>query len=510
MARQTLPDPATNPDLYAYGDNADGSREVFVERQRYNNSIFTSEVAPNFVESWGAFRFYGIINNLGNPVTVDTTRLRALRYTNGVTHYALDFVADAWADFVTRINEMVQDNELYTNSPWATIAVGKGWISPEVEYENYMFDVVYPAFNETYLGIPGNTQKVQNIETFIAVFDDFIQDVLDQGGPLTFSGFIESSYLSLLSSGLMIEVDTDATYDDDFAKSYSYKDSNFSLVARIANQYGFAVDKNIPWRFIADLRNPAMQEYMHGIEPEGFIVDNSPVITCEPYFGPPELAPRAFGYSQVPGMEDVKRHVNVYFSDDGTPETGYLTYQEVKNASQEKIYQILFSTSYRESWTRDAPLLVTYLVSLYNALVNYEPILTVPRTGPNPSGCSGATIIVERSAIDEDAFGKLYDNRWVLKTLYLSRTRERNTLKNPVGRAQDIQRIMNIYNLTPVDSFENALRYFQEQFVGPADVDPLTLGRVGDIIGKETSRDSSTDENISDAGRQERMRRYLR
>lgn len=511
MARQTYPDPNADPDFYAYGDNNDNSREIFIERQRYDKEIFTPDLAPNFVETWGALRYYGVINNLGNAVTVDSSRLKALRYTNGVTHYALDFVADAWSDFVTRINDMVRNNELYTNSPWASIVAGKAWSSPQLDYENYMFDVVYPAFNEIYLTIPGQTQHIRNIETFMDIFNDFVVDVLSQAGPLTYSGFLESSYLSLLSSGLMIEIDTDTPYDDDFQKSFSFRDANFTLVARIANQYGFSIDKNIPWRFVADLRNPAMQEYMYGVPAEGFIVDNSPVLTCEPYFGPPELAPKAFGYSQVPGMEDVKRHVNVYFSEDGEPQTGYLTYQSVRGSSQERVFEILFSTSYTEAWTRDAELLVTYLVSLYNALVDFEPIISIPNQNRhNGDACASRTIVVERESIDESAFHNLYDERWVLKTLYLSRTRERGTLKSPIHRAQDIQRIMNIYNLTPEEAFMNAMRYLQEQFIGPLDGGPLTLDRVGDIIGTETSDNKSADENISNAGRQERMRRYLR
>ena len=483
MARQDKPDPAANPDAYAYGENGDNSREIFTERQHYAKVVFPDNLLPNFMDTWGEDRFYGTVNHKGNVVTVDEDRLRPLWYSNGGTHFALDFVADAWSDFSLRLQTLVKGGQLYQNSPWSQPLAGKGWASPSLEYEKYMFDVVYSAFNEGYLATPERAHKIRGIDTFLQVFDDFVDNILSQAGPLTYSGFLESSYVSPLSSGLMVEMNTDTTYDDDFSKSYIFKDLNFEMVGRIAAQYGFAVDKNIPWRFIADIRTPAMQEYMYGIEPEGFLLNNLPIDTCEPYFGDPENGPRAFGYSAVPGMEDVMRHVNVYFTEDNEPHTGYRAYQEVKNANQQRVFEILFSVAYNEVWPRDAKELVTYLLSFYNALVEFEPMFTTRDSFLNDGQpCMPATSIVHRAPADEENMRKSYNERWTLKAIYLTRLRERKQRFSPVQHAARLQTLFNIYDLSPSDQFNRAQRYLQEQFIGPYNSRALTLSSVGGII----------------------------
>ncbi len=483
MVRQDKPNPQDNPSAYAYGENGDNSREIFQERQHYAKVVFPENLLPNFMDTWGADRFYGTINHKGNVVTVEESRLRPLWYGNGGTHFALDFVADAWADFSLRLQTLVRNGQLYENSPWSQPLAGKGWASPAVEYEKYMFDVVYPAFNDEYLSAPGRAQKIRGVDTFLQIFDDFVENLLSQAGPLTYSGFLESSYVSPLSTGLMVEMNTDANYDEDFSKSYIFKDLNFEMVGRMAAQYGFAVDKNIPWRFIADIRSPAMQEYMYGIEPDGFLLNNLPIDTCEPYFGDPENGPRAFGYSNVPGMEDVVRHVNVYFTEDAQPHTGYLAYQEVRGSTQQRAFEILFSVAYNEVWDRDPAELTTYLLSFYNALVEFEPFFTMRDTfSPTAQRCGAQTAIIHRQPADATTFNKTYGERWLLKSLYLSRARERQHTYSPSQDAARLQSLFNIYELSPSDRFDRARRYLQENFIGPYRSAALTLDYVEGIM----------------------------
>ena len=285
----------------------------------------------------------------------------------------------------------------------------------------------------------------------------------------------------------MLEIH-DGDYDQDFLKSYVYKDANFQLVQGLAAQYGFAMDKNIPWRLVADLRNPAMREYMYGVPIVSFDPNAPPPEDCDPMFTDPDLIPRAFGYSQVPGLEDVARRVNVYAA--GTElKPGYVQYQKLKNVrDQEKIYEVLYEEAYRETWASDPVQLENYLINFYNTYAEDVPLTTVAQPLLLGSPCAPRSRVIERSPIEPEAFSSLYGDRWRLKTFYVTRSLERGITKRQALHVREVQEIMNIYNLSREDSYKRALRYAQERFIGPHPRSNLTLETVGDIIQVPSTR----------------------
>jgi len=68
---------------------------------------------------------------------------------------------------------------------------------------------------------------------------------------------------------------------------------------------------------------------------------------------------------------------------------------------------------------------------------------------------------------------------------------------------------MNIYNLSRTDNYARALRYTQEKFVGPRPAVSLTLDTVGDIMGPYSASTQRPNNDLSDSGRQNRMRGNL-
>jgi hypothetical protein len=216
-----------------------------------------------------------------------------------------------------------------------------------------MRDIVYRYFIESFLPLGNKERRIKNIDNFLSVFDEYIDLAVSLVGPTTFSGYIEGVSLSPLMSGLMVEIAAEQ-YSDDFTKSYEFLDQNFELVSNIVAQYGFSIDRNIPWRLVADLRNPAMQEYMYGVPIEEFEDLYPDPLPCDPTLENQELAPMAFGYSQIPGMESVKRRIAIHFDENGAPKPGYQEYQPVKDASsQEEVFEILFETSYLHPYCSD-------------------------------------------------------------------------------------------------------------------------------------------------------------
>ena len=505
MAKQERVDPNESPELYSYASNTSNSRTVFNQRQAYNNEIFPDSLIWNFYTTWNEERFYGTINTKGNSVVPDTDQLKSLYYSGEQVQMAMNFVADAWRDFAMQVQKLVDNNIIYSNSPWATMEVRKAWIPASLGYNNYMEDSVYPVFQNVFMESFGRDRTIMGMESFLDNFDEYMDTILVQAGPLTRSGYIEGSYVSPLVSGLMIEV-ASAAYDDDFAKSYQFLDGNFELIAELASHYGFAIDKNTPWRLIADLRNPAMQEYMYGVPIEEF--DTSvPPQPCDPELLDPENPPMAFGFSQLPGLEDVYRHIAVHFDADGMPQPGYAEYQKVKDAkTQKEVFDILFTTAYNETWQTDIDLVQEHLIKFYNSYIEQVPTTTTKPVYNKMLQCVEPAVTLTRSPISEEDFNITYGDRWKLKTFYIARVAERGLQKPLRLRSRELQQSMNIYNLSSQDRYLRALRTTQEEFIGPSDTDPLTLDTVGDIL---EAQNRSEPNDFSNTGRQERMRRNL-
>tara|TARA_R110000824_G_scaffold178063_2_gene357663 strand:- start:338 stop:1846 length:1509 start_codon:yes stop_codon:yes gene_type:complete len=501
MSRQIKIDPRTNPGLYSYGSNGLGSKSIFNERLKYNNYIFPDFLASNFIETWTSDRFYGIVNTNGNAVYPEVRRLKSLQFIKdgSQTQYALDFVADAWYDFAKRIRELADTNIIFRDSPWAKPFVVKAWTPIQDDYDRYMREEVYPVFFDGFMGFGDHNKKVRNIKSFLTQVDTFIEQTLVKAGPVTLSGLIEGSYAPPYISGLVIEI-SDDSYDDDFNKAYKFGDRNFSFIANLAAQYGFSIDKNIPWRLVADLRNPAMVEYMLGVPIDGIITGDNIEYECDPLVGDVELPPRAYGFSEIPGLENVVRHIAFFPYKDAEGNTqleeGYKRYKTQVGDNWEPVFDrnkqsdtfsAMFETDYVETWSSDIDVFEQYLLYFYNFYVTARPSLLVQTLQDFNSSCEPKTASITRETITEDQFKSLYGARWKLKAFYLIRKMERKNQPAVKRRLNEIQQAMNIYNLTlqtnQSEAYPRALQVIQEDFIGPADTDPLTLDFVGDIIG---------------------------
>jgi len=499
MARQPRIDPNINPESFSYGSNQLGSRDIFVQRIKYNYSIFNDSLAKNFVRTWTDERYYGTVNNRGNTVLPNLRRLKSLQFSGDETstNYALNFVADAWHDFAKRARELASKNIIFKDSPWAKPEVVKAWQPAETGYDLYMRENIYPVFYDNFLYERGRNNKVRNISDFIDQFNEFMSDFMVKTGPVTLSGFIESNYSPVYSSGLIIEIASDE-YDDDFNKAYTFKDQNFSLMADIAAQYGFSIDKNIPWRLVADLRNPAMLEYMLGVPIEGFDIPDNVEYECDPLIGDVELPPMAYGYSEIPGLQNVRRNIAffVYEDSEGNKinEPGYQRYKAYNDPDWEPVFNTnsqpatfgaMFDIDYDETWLGDMDLLEKYILFFYNYYVSLQPNVSNQESVPFDSTCGPFTYTITRQQVTPEQFSSIYGNRWKLKTYYNIRGKERSAKESLKTRLYEFQTVMNNYNLSlglgEDEAYRRALEIMQQKYIGPVDGNPLSLNYVGDI-----------------------------
>ena len=478
-----------NPEEISFASNGGDAELVFGERKKYVEDIFPDGYISNMADTWGKDRFYGKIDTHGNAIFPRTRYMKPLRYTKDTqTYYALGFVADAWRDFAERLRDLTSSGILYKDSPWAAPEIHSACPMVSSLYNSYMTDTIYPVFVGQYLLSPTISNRITGPNDFLKVFTDFLKGGILDVGALTLSGYIEGMSTSPVISGLVLEIG-DESYDDDFEKISNYADLNFNLVSKIASEYGFMIDRNIPFRLVADLSSAAMQEYMKGVPIVGVEGNNkNPLDQCKRAIQKnPDALPDAYGFSQIPGIENVIRHINIYIDPtDEVVKPGYLELQEIRetDVTKEKI-QIVFSSFFRQSWEKDILVLRSYLFNMYNTFAQQNPFFTT-RSVFGIKECN--RVVVHRREMigpnDGDPLDQFGD-KWALKTFYIARSLERKLGYTTEQDKANLREIFNIYDFSLPDEankYYQTLRIIYEKYIGPLQNEVLNLRQIKDII----------------------------
>ena len=404
-------------------------------------------------------------------------------------------MSDAWRDFGERLRELSSTGILIQDSPWASPEIHKAYISVNFEYDEYMKETVFPVFTESFMFRKINDSRIAGFEDFLEVFSEFYNDILSAAGVITRSGFMEGAFASPMVSGLVIEVGDDP-YDADLLKIQKYGDVNFNLVSQIASQYGFMIDRNIPWRLVADLSSAAMQEYMVGVPIVGIDGDfKNQLDECRNVMrNNPAYIPDFFGYSQIPGFQDVRRHISGFIDQEGELRPGYAMYQQVREAtSQQESAAIVFRAAFEETWKTDMQYLSPYFLKIYNSYVEAYP--TTSRYIPpslTEDGCPvGRTVTLERKPVTTSTIAGTsseYGNRWSYKTFYNVRTSERRKNYSLDQDIINLREATNIYDFSSGSAaarYIQTLRLIQNNFLGPLVREFLNLYHLSDTIDPE-------------------------
>ena len=249
------------------------------------------------------------------------------------------------------------------------------------------------------------------------------------------------------------------------------------------------IDRNIPFRLIADLSSAAMQEYMAGVPIVGVEGNNkNPLDQCRQAIQKnPSALPDAYGFSEISGLESVIRHINIYIDpSDNTVKPGYFNLQSIreKDIPSQKI-EIVFSNFYRESWEKDVLILRSYLFNMYNTFAQQNPFFTT-RSNFGSKECN-RVIVHNRELIgnNDDDYLNQFGNKWALKTFYLSRSLERKQGYTAEQDKMNLREIFNIYDFSLEGSenkFYQTLRIIYEKYIGPLQNKVLNLRQIKDII----------------------------
>ena len=238
---------------------------LFFQRKYYNTSPLIYPSQPNLpkpINIWYEKPLFGKIDTQQRYVFPNPAFLKPI-YKDLST---IDFVADAYKDFVEFVNQAAASirtcmtSIIDVNTPTKALRLME---SVPALYYNYFISRVDQGFLNLFL-----SDKRKNE---ISSFDDYMMEYIayvemNSSFPHTLSGFLASNKVSNRSSGMIIEFSKDQ-YDRDNIKWKKYLSSDFfSDYARIAGHFGFYIDKNVPWSIVANLNSKGMKKYM---EPYG-------------------------------------------------------------------------------------------------------------------------------------------------------------------------------------------------------------------------------------------------
>ena len=250
-----------------YGTNELGGRTVHKQRGLYKH---LHSAKGNTIDFWYDQTLYGRVDEKGNAVYPAESNLKQFQNSEGV--FALNFVVDAYEEFVADFVSKHSTEPLFSREKYLKpngFVPKKGWLSVNAFFHNQM-EGMYNGFFSRYIHNDLNrVRSLTSFDRFIKLFLEFLERVGDNS-PLTRTAIITSLFCPPLISGLCVEFSSEDPsvdynkHNDIFASRYyySYRDS--------AVKYGFVIDKNIPWRLVADINSPKMQTFMrrYGVTPE--------------------------------------------------------------------------------------------------------------------------------------------------------------------------------------------------------------------------------------------------
>ena len=371
----------------SFGNNTQGSAETFFEKKVYYEKVFPEDLISNHMSLWDENRMYGRVNTDNEIIALRESSLSPLRGTKGgAAMFALGFVADAFADLRTKLKACARAGQIAPQGPFADLQVARGWSSVNAEYDKYIKNQIFSTFVEQFAIFKSQSSKIRDFSGFLEVFGTFAKH-LAKMIPFTRTGFMESTYCSPYTTGLVMDIAVE-DYSDDFVKSSEYvNDPNFLFFADSAKQFGFMIDRNAPWRLIANLGSAAMQRY-----------------------------------AAKSGIE--------------------LTNDRVENIA------IIQDALYKRTSPVDMNILAAYLKDMYNAYVERNPYV-FEQIIKEDHRCGSVSVVYEREQIDDmvldESFVKgKFKFKWAVRSYYYIRTFERNIQNTLI---QDKKNLRFLYDI---------------------------------------------------------------
>jgi hypothetical protein len=263
--------PGATKGTYMGNDDETYSEFLFLNRKHYRDNIFNSFVFANLKTHsfWDGDkgRLYGRVNFNGDSVFLSEANLNQISGTDD-TFFALKPVVDAFEDLKDYVREYKSKlgSQLYDQSKDENILLeiidtaqpAFAWQSFFVAYTDHL-ELISTSFIDSFMG-PVQERKITGFKTF---FEEYYTaaKIMARKSILTPTAFLRSPSCPVNSSGLIIDL-LPLEHGEDSPKHFLINSDSFVWFMKAAKKFGFIIDKNAPWRLIADIFSTPMRKYM--------------------------------------------------------------------------------------------------------------------------------------------------------------------------------------------------------------------------------------------------------
>jgi len=241
------------------------SSETYKQEKIFQNLMYNKGKSDRIVDFEIENLKYGKINN--NLMSIEPNNSYFSSITEDV--YVLNFVADAYNEFITKLQILKQEKMIPKESQVYKFEAQKiPFGTVDDEYYKYMNNL-YSSFYD-FLEYFKYNNKIKNFDSFIKAYIDFIEIRTPQF-VFNKSSFIQSKYCPRYCSGmfidlLKIDINDDPKKIDLFFKplfNCVLQDTFNSIFLNLIKECGFVLNKDIPWQIVADLDSPKMKFHFY-------------------------------------------------------------------------------------------------------------------------------------------------------------------------------------------------------------------------------------------------------
>ena len=238
------------------GSNGLKQRDLYYERKKYKESAFTKNNLQRPIDFLYEDPNYGYRNSENETIFlfVDNSRASLLPFDSGRIE-GVAFFVEAFTAFREKFLEFTETNNLTIPEDLGNLTPIRGFSDPQDLYKEYRKSIIDIVIQEYAL-----STKIHNFDDFVSCVDEFIEDQA-AAYPITLSGFLDSGACTILSTGLAFDLSQKKASSDE-NKNKILTNWCFQCYCSYANDHGLLVDKNAPWRIVADLDSPQMRPYI--------------------------------------------------------------------------------------------------------------------------------------------------------------------------------------------------------------------------------------------------------
>jgi hypothetical protein len=253
------------------GKNGLTAKNIFNSRRDYKYLAVPKTDIP-LIDFWYDDSLYGKVDTLGNAIypIIDSAFVMTQLSLNEEPLTTMFFVDEAYSKFKSYYTDLIAAN-LVDPLPAYDIFTIKKTITPLEEVYSKHISELMGFFVDVYL--PKFDKCIRNFDNFITYFLRFMQEH-GLSAPVTKTGYIMMPTTPNSISGLVLDLEH-GPQSVDMPKQEFFKGTkcSYETFQYHAARYGFLIDKNSPWRLVANVTSPQITPPLYGQQSQDHVFE---------------------------------------------------------------------------------------------------------------------------------------------------------------------------------------------------------------------------------------------